>query len=184
MPFEFNHLAIPDVILVSAKRFPDDRGFFVETYKRDDFESNGILETFVQDNHSRSTRGVLRGLHYQKAPHAPGQTHPGAQRRNIRRCRGYASGIPHLWSVDRHSSFRGAIRTPVCSPRLCTRILRSQRGGGLHIQMHGYLRARDYRGISWNDPDLNISWPIKNPILSKRDQNLPPLKEADNNFIY
>ena len=73
MPFEFERLDIPDVILVRAKLFSDDRGFFVETYKRDDFAANGIKETFVQDNHSRSTRGVLRGLHYQKAPRAQGK---------------------------------------------------------------------------------------------------------------
>ncbi len=71
MPFEFIPLDIPDVILVRATRFLDDRGFFVETYRRDDFAAHGIAESFVQDNYSRSTCGVLRGLHYQKDPHAP-----------------------------------------------------------------------------------------------------------------
>ena len=62
MPFRFEQLEIPEVILIEAKAFEDHRGYFVETYKRSDFEANGIPETLVQDNHSYSARGVLRGL--------------------------------------------------------------------------------------------------------------------------
>ena len=70
MPFEYEKQAIPDVILVKPKVFGDKRGFFMETYKKSDFFANGITVEFNQDNHSKSTKGVLRGLHFQKAPHA------------------------------------------------------------------------------------------------------------------
>ena len=184
MSFEFEHLDIPDVILIRAKRFSDDRGFFVETYKRDDFEANGILETFVQDNHSRSTRGVLRGLHYQKAPRAQGK----------------------LIQVLKGEIYDVAVDIRRGSPTYGQSIgiyLSEARSELLYVPpgfAHGFCVLSEvadftykctdtyapetYRGIFWDDPDLDISWPIKNPILSRRDQNLPPLKEADNNFIY
>ncbi len=73
MPFSFIPQAIPEVILVAPRRSGDARGFFMETYKRSDFVDNGITDVFVQDNYSHSVRGVLRGLHYQKAPQAQGK---------------------------------------------------------------------------------------------------------------
>ena len=63
MPFEFKRLKIPDVILITPKVFVDERGFFMETYQKDDFEKAGITAEFVQQNHSKSVKGVLRGLH-------------------------------------------------------------------------------------------------------------------------
>ena len=71
--FEFTRLAIPDIVLVKPRVFTDDRGFFLETYKYADFARAGICETFVQDNHSKSSAHVLRGLHYQKNPFAQGK---------------------------------------------------------------------------------------------------------------
>ena len=73
MPFNFTRLAIPDVILIEPRTFPDERGFFMESYKYSEFSAFGIKERFVQDNHSRSVKGVLRGLHYQKHPKAQGK---------------------------------------------------------------------------------------------------------------
>src|SRR3954468_8455942 len=75
MPFTFRrHNSLPDVIVVEPRVFSDDRGWFQETYKRTDYERSGIPADFRQDNHSRSTtRGVLRGLHYQLNPRAQGK---------------------------------------------------------------------------------------------------------------
>jgi dTDP-4-dehydrorhamnose 3,5-epimerase len=70
VPFIFSVPEIPSVILIEPKKFGDERGFFMETYRHSDFSKAGIREHFVQDNHSRSVRGVLRGLHYQENPHA------------------------------------------------------------------------------------------------------------------
>ena len=69
MPFEFEKQKIKDVILVKPKVFGDNRGFFLESYKKSDFYANGIEVEFNQDNHSKSTKGVLRGLHYQANPY-------------------------------------------------------------------------------------------------------------------
>jgi len=71
MPFEFVKMEIPDVILIKPKVFKDERGFFMETYKKSDFEKAGIKGEFVQDNHSYSQRrGTLRGIHFQNDPMA------------------------------------------------------------------------------------------------------------------
>src|SRR5262245_65006371 len=70
MAFKFQRLEIPDVVLIEARALEDERGSFVESYKRSVFVANGIDATFVQDNYSHSLRGVLRGLHYQKPPKA------------------------------------------------------------------------------------------------------------------
>ena len=69
MPFEFERQSISDVILVTPKVFGDNRGFFMESYKKSEFCANGIDVEFNQDNHSKSTKGVLRGLHYQQEPY-------------------------------------------------------------------------------------------------------------------
>ncbi|MFC2046586.1 dTDP-4-dehydrorhamnose 3,5-epimerase, partial [Chloroflexota bacterium] len=73
MPFQFQRLEIPDLVLVEAQSFGDDRGLFLETYRMSGFSANGISDAFVQDNLSRSRQGVLRGLHYQKHPKAQGK---------------------------------------------------------------------------------------------------------------
>ena len=73
MPFSFKSLEIPEVMLVEPRVFPDDRGFFMESYKKSDFIAGGIEKEFVQENHSRSIKGVLRGLHYQNPPFAQGK---------------------------------------------------------------------------------------------------------------
>lgn len=70
MPFEFEKTELKEVILVKPKVFGDDRGFFMETYKKSEFAANGIDVEFNQDNHSKSCAHVLRGLHYQKAPYS------------------------------------------------------------------------------------------------------------------
>ncbi|MGB4645270.1 MAG: dTDP-4-dehydrorhamnose 3,5-epimerase, partial [Dictyoglomaceae bacterium] len=73
MPFNFIKLEIPEVILIEPTVFSDERGFFIETYKSSEFKKNGIDYDFVQDNHSKSKRGVLRGLHYQLKPMEQGK---------------------------------------------------------------------------------------------------------------
>ena len=83
MPFKFTKLTIPEAILIEPSRLLDDRGFFMEMYKRSDFVKEGITEYFVQDNYSLSRQGVLRGLHYQKKSPGAGQTGALCQRENL-----------------------------------------------------------------------------------------------------
>jgi dTDP-4-dehydrorhamnose 3,5-epimerase len=73
VPFQFSRLTIPEIVLIEAKIMGDSRGFFQEMFKASAFDANGVPSHFVQDNHSRSQRGILRGLHYQLEPHAQGK---------------------------------------------------------------------------------------------------------------
>nr|WP_297474155.1 dTDP-4-dehydrorhamnose 3,5-epimerase [Persephonella sp.] len=188
MPFEFVKTDIPDVVLIEPKVFGDDRGFFMEFYKKSDFEKAGIDTDFVQDNHSRSIKGVLRGLHYQKEPFSQGK---------LVRC-------------IKGSIFDVAVDIRKGSPTFGRWVgfeLSEENKYMLWIPKgfaHGFLTLSDeaeviYKvsgaeyspqheaGIIWNDKDLNINWPldqIEDVLLSEKDKKLPSLKDADINFVY
>jgi len=101
MPFTFTKAPIEGLVIIEPRAFPDERGFFMESYKQSDFEKAGIFGPFVQDNLSRSKKGVLRGLHFQRAPHAQGKL--------VRVSRGRAwdvavdlrAGSPTFWELFR-----------------------------------------------------------------------------------
>jgi len=185
MPFDFQRLEIPEIVLIKPKVFGDERGFFMETFKRSDFERFGIREEWVQDNHSRSKKGVLRGLHY--------QLNPKAQAKLVRVVKGAVfdvavdirKGSPTYgkWvSVILSEENKYMIYIPkgfahgVCILENDTELLYKVAGGE-------YSPEHD-RSIRWNDPEINIIWPIREPTLSERDASAPFLKDADNNFIY
>jgi dTDP-4-dehydrorhamnose 3,5-epimerase len=182
MPFQFQRLAIPDVLLVEAQTFDDNRGFFVETYKRSDFAAHGIADAFVQCNRSHSVRGVLRGLHY--------QIHPRAQAKLVSVLQGeifdVAVDIRHgsptygRWVGERLSGQNGRmLYVPVgFAHGFCAL---SDRADVLYMVTDEYAPECD-RGLLWNDPDIGIDWPITTPILSAKDAQLPTLRQADNNF--
>jgi dTDP-4-dehydrorhamnose 3,5-epimerase len=176
MPFEFKKLEIPDVILIKPKVFEDERGFFMETYKKGEFEKVGIAGEFVQDNHSKSKYGVLRGLHFQKQPYA--------QAKIVRCVRGEIYDV----AVDlRENSQTFGKYVSVNLSEENTYQLYIPRGFA-----HGFLVLSDaaeifYKadsiyapnyegGLIWNDPDVNIPWPSDNPNLSQKDQKLPRLR--------
>jgi len=178
MPFEFERLEIPDVILVKPKVFGDERGFFMETYKKQDFEGAGIEGEFVQDNHSRSRYGVLRGLHFQREPYA--------QAKIVRVVRGaiYDVAVDLRRDSPTFGKWVGVILSEFNKWQLYV-----PRGFA-----HGFfvlsevadviykvdnLYAPDYEGgILWNDPELSIDWPIDEPIVSEKDKRWPTLREA------
>ncbi len=188
MPFEFIKTEIPDVILIKPKVFQDERGFFLETYKKSDFEKAGIKAEFVQDNHSKSVKGVLRGLHFQKKPFAQGK---------LVRC-------------IRGKIFDVAVDIRKGSPTFGKWVgyeLSEENRYILWIPegfAHGFLTLSDeaeviYKvsggeyspehdaGIIWNDPDIDIKWPLDQVdeiILSEKDKKLPFLREIDTTFEY
>ena len=184
MPFKFKRLEIPDVILVDAQPFPDERGLFMESFKESVFIANGINTRFVQDNYSHSIKGVLRGLHYQKNPKAQAK----------------------LVMVTRGEIFDVAVDMRKGSPtygKFVSEILSEQNHRLLYVPegfAHGfcvlsgnadvlYKVSSEYspeheRGILWNDPELDIKWPTGKPIMIKKDLELPILRNADNNFVY
>ena len=172
-------LAIPEVVLIEPKVFGDARGFFFESFNQKAFnEATGTNHQFVQDNHSRSAKGVLRGLHYQ-----------------IQQPQG------KLVRVVRGAVFDVAVDIRKSSPtfgRWVGAELSEDNQHQLWVPpgfAHGFLvlsdladflyKTTDYyapqyeRSILWNDSDLNIDWPIDDPILSIKDQQGLKFNEAD-----
>jgi dTDP-4-dehydrorhamnose 3,5-epimerase len=176
------------VLLIEPQYYRDSRGFFVESYNKKDFHDAGITEEFVQDNHSKSQKGVLRGLHFQ-SPHAQGK----------------------LVRVLKGSIYDVVVDIRVGSPtygRTFAVTLSENDPAMLYVPVgfaHGFLVLEDntevmYKvtdlyypegdaGLLWNDPDLNIPWPldqvgIKEPILSEKDTKHPTLSELKTPFTY
>lgn len=174
-------LAIPEVVLITPKVFGDERGFFYESFNARAFkEATGLEPDFVQDNHSRSVKGVLRGLHYQLNPHAQGK----------------------LVRVVQGEVFDVAVDIRRSSPTFgqwVGAVLSAQNNNQLWIPpgfAHGFITLSDTaeflykttdfystqseRCIAWNDPDIGIEWPLDcTPQLSGKDQLGMALKDAD-----
>lgn len=162
--------AIPEVLLIEPKVFGDQRGFFLETWNRDRYIDAGFPDvTFVQDNHSRSSKGVLRGLHFQL-------NHPQGK----------------LVQVATGAVFDVAVDVRVGSPTFGKWVgyeLTEENHRQLWVPpgfAHGFCvlsdiadftykctdfyRPDDEGGVLWNDPDIGVAWPVKSPNLSTKDQ--------------
>ena len=183
MPFKFEHLDIPDLMLITAQTFSDDRGYFLETYKHSEFADNGIDVNFLQDNFSHSTHGVLRGLHFQKEPNAQAK----------------------LVKVLRGAIFDVAVDIRTKSPTYGKWVGLNLTDGEHQMFYipegfaHGFCVLSDevdfvYKvssefapdfdfGISWNDSEIGIKWPIEAPQLSFKDANLPSLSDLGNDVL-
>lgn len=184
MPFRFQRLQIPDVILIQIQSNPDARGFFRETYKQSEFVAGGIPATFVQDNHSHSTRGVLRGLHYQKNPQAQGKLVMAMTGEIFDVAVDIRQGSPTYgkWVGQILSAENGCMMyiPPGFAHGLC---VLSEQADVVYKVTAEYAAELD-RGILWSDPAIGINWRITNPSLSPKDARLPLLRDADNNFEY
>ena len=179
MPFTFKSLKIADVILVEPKVFPDDRGYFMETFKASDFKNANLSTHFVQDNFSFSKKDVIRGLHYQKEPKAQGK----------------------LVTVFKGTVWDVAVDIRRQSPTFLQWVaaeLNDKNHAMLYIPpgfAHGFVSLTEdvlllYKctneydpqsdaGICWNDPDIAIPWPVQKPILSEKDRQLPLIHQAE-----
>ncbi|MBN2007329.1 MAG: dTDP-4-dehydrorhamnose 3,5-epimerase [Anaerolineae bacterium] len=184
MPFTFTPLSIPEIILVKPRVFPDDRGFFLETYQHATFVAAGIPDHFVQTNHSHSTREVLRGLHYQKQPAAQGKLLMVTCGEifdvavDIRRgSPTYGRWVGQVLSSDNHYML---YVPPGFAHGFC--VLSEEMD--LIYQVTSEYSVAHERGIIWNDPTIGVGWPVETPILSLRDTQQPCLQDADNNFVY
>lgn len=186
MPFKFKRFDnLPEVMLIEPQTFSDGRGWFAETYKKSDFEAHAINRDFVQDNHSRSTsRGILRGLHFQKEPAAQGK---------LLRCilgevfdvavdirKGsptYAKWVSATLSAENHDMMW-------VPPGFAHGFLTTSDFAEVAYKVTCEYSASHDRSVRWNDPAIGIKWPIANPTLSKRDAEAPLLKDVDNNFVW
>ncbi|MEN6474414.1 MAG: dTDP-4-dehydrorhamnose 3,5-epimerase [Syntrophaceae bacterium] len=178
MPFRFNRLEIPDVILIEPVIFPDGRGFFMETYKHSDFYAFGIRENFDQDNHSSSAQGVLRGLHYQKAPMAQGKLIRCIQGAIFDVAVDIRQDSPTFgrWiSVELSAGNRQMLYVP---PGFAHGFMVISDMAEIQYKCTREYSPQDEGGIIWNDPDIGIAWPLKDPMLSAKDKLYPGLKEV------
>ena len=173
---EFRQTCIEGLIEVLPRIFGDERGYFLESYHKQAFSDNGIPFDFVQDNQSLSSAGVLRGLHFQREPHAQGKL--------VRVIMGKAIDVavdlrPGSPTLGKHEKF----------------LLDSKTQNMVYIPAgfaHGFLALEQclftYKctnfynkasegGIIWNDPDLAIDWGIENPNISQKDLELPKFKD-------
>ncbi len=183
MPFRFQRLTIPEVVLIEAQRFEDARGFFMETYKQSAFAEQGIVGPFVQSNRSHSVRGVLRGLHYQKHPQAQGKLVMvlGGEVFDVAVDIRRGSPTYGQWVGETLSAENGRMLwIPVgFAHGFC---VLSERADVIYLVTAEYASDLD-RGIRWDDPEIGIRWPVAEPILSAKDAALPLLRDADNNFF-
>jgi len=182
MQFIFTKSKISNVVLIEPKLFPDDRGYFFESFKESEFASNGITTKFVQDNFSHSVKGVLRGLHYQK--------NPKAQAKLVTALRGEIFDV--AVDIRKNSSTYG---------KWVGEVLSQKNHKSLYIPegfAHGFCVVSEtadvlYKvnneyspehgaGIKWNDSEINISWPTNTPIISQKDSKLLPLNDVNDNF--
>ncbi len=180
MPFEFERQAIPDVILVKPKVFGDNRGFFMESYKKSDFINNGIDIEFNQDNHSKSSKHVLRGLHYQAKPFG--------QAKLVRCSKGKIFDV----AVDirpNSKTFGEYVKVELSEDNKQMLFIPEGFAHGFVVMSEEaellYKASGEYnpqadRGILWNDKDININWEIDfEPILSEKDTKQPKLSEIN-----
>ncbi len=173
---EFQRLSLPDVILVKPDVWPDDRGFFLETYHLEKYRQGGIGEPFVQDNHSYSSRGTLRGLHAQlRRP----------QGKLVRAVLGeifdvavdirpdsptFGKWVGEILSGE---NFRQLYIPPGFAHGFC---VLSETAHVLYKCTELY-DPKDEIGIAWNDPEIRIEWPVEEPLLSAKDLAAPKLAE-------
>jgi len=186
MPFEFIKTEIPEVIIVKPKVFGDERGFFMETFKRSDFEKAGIDTDFVQDNHSKSKRGVLRGLHYQLEPKSQGKLVRCIKGKIFDVAVDIRKGSPTFgrWiGVELSEENKLMLWIP---KGFAHGFLTLSEEAEIIYKVSGSEYSPDHdRSIRWNDPEIDIKWPLDcEPILSEKDKNAPFLKEAEINFVY
>lgn len=176
MPLRFIETELPGVIIVEPQVFDDPRGFFLETFHTQKYAAYGIPTDFVQDNHSHSKRGTLRGLHYQlKNPQGKliyvtrGEIFDVAV--DIRR------GSPHFshWYGCRLSA---ANHRQIYVPEGFAHgfVVLSDQADVIYKCTRLYDGADD-RGIQFDDPELSIDWPVNDPLLSPKDRRSPALKE-------
>ncbi len=184
MPFTFKKLEIPEIILIEPKIFLDGRGYFMETYKYSDFAYMGIKEHFVQDNYSQSQRGVLRGLHFQKNPNAQGKLVQCIKGKILDVTVDIRKGSPTFsrWvSVELSEENKRMLYVP---PTFAHGFIVLSETADVLYKCTKEYSPEDDRGIIWNDPDISILWPLKDPILSEKDTRLPLLKNVDSIFEY
>ncbi|MGD8574264.1 MAG: dTDP-4-dehydrorhamnose 3,5-epimerase [Gammaproteobacteria bacterium] len=175
-------LELPGVKLLEPDLHRDDRGWFRETWRRDRYAELGVAEDFVQDNHSRSRQGVLRGLHFQRR-------HPQGKLLTVLRGRIYdvvaeirpQSPCHRRWvAVELDDETGAQLYVP---PGYAHGFVVLSEQADVAYRCSAYYVPGDDGGVIWNDPDLAIDWPVSDPLLSAKDAELPPLAKLTENSL-
>ena len=170
------------LLLIEPKCFRDERGFLLETFQESRYRAAGIVDKFVQDNHSRSAKGVLRGLHFQVR-------YPQAQIVTVIRGRIFDAAVDL-----RHGSatFGRWVGVQLSDEGPCQLYMAPGFAHGfcvlsdfadLHYKVSRPYDHTDEGGVVWNDRDIGIRWPVANPVVSQRDSDYPQLRELDHNRL-
>ncbi len=177
MVFTFNKTEIEGLFVIESKRFGDNRGYFSETYNKKDFDKAGLVYNFVQDNQSRSTKGVLRGLHFQKQ-------FPQAKLVRVLEGEVYDVAVDLRPKSKTYGKWHGVLLTG--DNNLQFMIPRGFAHGFQVVSSYAtfcykcddFYHPEDEGGLIWNDEELCIDWPLLDSvILSDKDQNHPKFKE-------
>ena len=180
--FKFNETNIKDVYIIEPKLFGDNRGYFMETYNKDEFRKNGLNYDFVQDNQSKSKKGVLRGLHFQKK-------HPQAKLVRVLEGEVYDVAVDLRKDSTTYGKWVGVLLSSDNNKMLM--IPRGFAHGFVVLsetavfayKCDEFYHPEDEGGIMWNDPEICVKWPYDGElILSEKDKKHPLLRDCKIKF--
>ncbi|MBU0573018.1 MAG: dTDP-4-dehydrorhamnose 3,5-epimerase [Candidatus Margulisiibacteriota bacterium] len=182
MNFKFEETSVKGVLRITPKVFADDRGFFMESYSKRGFAEAGFKEEFVQDNHSRSKKGVVRGLHYQLNPSPMGKL------LKVVRGKVFDVGVDVRKGSPTFGKWYGEILSGenhtmlYFPPGIAHGFLCLEDGTEAAYKCTGLYDQKAERALLWNDPEIAIAWPLDQVgevIVSEKDKIAPKLKYAD-----
>ncbi|MDR6816458.1 dTDP-4-dehydrorhamnose 3,5-epimerase [Neorhizobium sp. 2083] len=183
----FERTAIEDVLLIVPKKFGDPRGYFIETFRANEFEAKVGIFPFVQDNQSYSAKpGTVRGLHFQTPPHAQGKLVSCSSGAILDVAVDIRGGSPTYGKfVAVELSAENALQLwlpPGFAHGFCTLTAATV----VSYKVTNYYSAEHDHGLLWNDPVVGIEWPVtaEKAILSEKDRKQPTLAELPSSFIY
>jgi dTDP-4-dehydrorhamnose 3,5-epimerase len=186
--FKFSRTNIDGVLVIEPRAFHDDRGFFMECYNLKSFEDSGFTRKFVQDNHSQSKKGVLRGLHY--------QLHPSPMGKLVRCLKGriFDVGVDIRKGSPTFGKWFGDVlsgenfKMIYFPPGIAHGFLSLEDDTHVYYKCTGLYSKENERAVIWNDPEIGIKWPVDEVggkvILSDRDKVHPRLKDAETNHTF
>jgi dTDP-4-dehydrorhamnose 3,5-epimerase len=169
---------IPGVLVIEPRCFRDQRGFFLESFQAQRYRAIGIADDFVQDNHSRSAQGVLRGLHFQLK-------HPQAQIVTVMRGRIFDVTVDLRRGSATFARWFGielgeeGPRQIYMAPGFAHGFYVISDNADLHYKVSRFYDQTDEGGLIWNDTEVGIAWPVEKPIMSNRDAAYPRLRDLD-----
>lgn len=188
MAFSIESKHLNGLVVITPGMFKDDRGFFSETFRVDQFKELGLPHEFGQDNHSGSVKNVLRGLHFQWEP-------PMGKLMRVTRGEAFLVAVDIRKGSPTFGQWYGEV-VSVEKPKLIWAPAGFARGfcvlsdyAEIQYKCTGIYNNKGESGVLWNDPDIGIKWPVTNPILSEKDTKAQTLKQwqdnpLSNNFQY